>query len=81
MLAPDAVLRGTELSLGGGLGLRAQLDSASAAVVAQLGTARSAEAALAAAARALGDDPERMRALGEGLVRRLVELGFLFPAR
>jgi methylase of polypeptide subunit release factors len=81
VLAPDAVLRGTELSLGGGLGLRAQLDSAGAAVVAQLATARPAGAALAAAARALGDDPERMRAQGEGLVRRLVELGFAIPAR
>lgn len=79
-LAPDAVLHGTELSLRGGLGLRAQLDAAGAAVVERLSATHPAGAAFDAAARALRQDRATLRGLGEGLVGRLVELGFVVPA-
>ena len=78
--APDAEVHGTELSLRGGLGLRAQLDAAGAAVVERLSATHPAGAAFDAAARALRQDRATLRGLGEGLVRRLVELGFVVPA-
>ena len=76
-LAPDALLEDKGLSLRGGLGLRAELDAAGAAVVEHLSTSRSAAAAFDAAADALGEDPAALRDLGAGLVSRLVELGFV----
>ena len=79
-LAPDASLRGTELSLDGGLGLRAELDDAGAQVVAHLSPDRSVKAVLDEAASALGDDPEAMRPLGAQLIAQLVGLGFVLPA-
>jgi methylase of polypeptide subunit release factors len=79
-LAPDASLRGTELSLRGGLGLGAELDEAGAVVVAQLSQAPSVRAAFDAAARELQEDPDTIRELGAPLVSRLVELGFVVPA-
>ena len=79
-LAPDAILLGTELSLRGGLGLRAELDAAGAAVVERLSATHPAGAAFDAAARALRQDRATLRELGEALVRRLAELGFIVPA-
>lgn len=79
-LAPDALLDGSELSLRSGLGLRAQLDPAGAEVLGRLSPTHPAGAAFDAAARALRRDRPALRELGEALVRRLVELGFVVPA-
>jgi methylase of polypeptide subunit release factors len=79
-LAPDAILQRGALVLRGGLGLRAELDPAAGAVVERLSGARTAGTAFDAAARALGRNRAEMRELGEELVSRLVELGFLVAA-
>ena len=79
-VAPDVVVVGTELTFRGGLGLRAQLDAVGAAVVRHLSPTRPAGAAFDAAARDLGQDRRSMRNLGEALVSRLIELGFVLPA-
>jgi methylase of polypeptide subunit release factors len=79
-LAPDAMLDGAELSLRRGLGLRAQLDPVGVEVVGRLSPTHPAGAAFDAAARALRRDRATLRELGEALVRRLVELGFVVRA-
>jgi methylase of polypeptide subunit release factors len=80
VLAPDARLLGTDLSLRGGLGLRAQLDPAALAVLERLSATRPAGAAFDGAARVLGEDRATLRVRGEELLRRLLELGFVVPA-
>lgn len=73
-LAPDAMLHGTELSLRGGLGLRAQLDETSLSLLLTLDGTLTVEEALRRAGQEANEGPS-----GLPLVRRLVELGFLAP--
>jgi methylase of polypeptide subunit release factors len=77
--APDVVLRDDALAMRGGLGLRAGLDPTAAALVHHLAQSRSAAQAFDATAGALGRDPAELRAVGEALVGRLVELGLVVP--
>ncbi len=62
-----------------GLAFRVSLDAATAQTVAAIGEGRPLGETLDALAPQLGVPPDAMRRAGGGLVKRLLELGFLFP--
>ncbi|MDP9490778.1 MAG: hypothetical protein M3P42_01030, partial [Actinomycetota bacterium] len=73
-------LESAELSLDTGLGFRAGLDEATGEIAVRLDPALPLEEVLAAAAQALGVDAERLQTVGVGLVRQLIEFGYVIPA-
>jgi hypothetical protein len=62
-----------------GLAVRVGLDAATARTVAAIGDGRPVGETLDELAPQLGVTPDAMRSAGAGLVKRLLELGFLFP--